>query len=78
MTQEYLTEGGNMVRVKDFTCWSTSISFLFGKTPKVTMICGKCSHQFSKRFAPSDFRNGYPKAMCSNCLEINEVPLRVE
>lgn len=65
------------VRVKDFECWSTSISFLFGKTPKVNMICGHCSSYFSKRFTPTDFRNGYPHAMCPTCTTVNYVPLTV-
>lgn len=65
------------VSVADFSCWSTSISFLFGKTPKVNMICGECYYSFSQRFSPIDFRNGNPRALCPSCNTINRVPLTV-
>lgn len=67
------------VRVKDFETWNTSLSFLFGRTPKVTMICGKCSNAFSKRFQSIDFSgNKYPHAMCPSCHTVNYVPITIE
>lgn len=63
------------VRVKNFECWNMSISTLFGKSPKVNMLCGKCLYHFSRRFEPMDFRNGHPKAVCPNCSTLNYVPI---
>jgi hypothetical protein len=67
----------SVIRVKNFSAYNTSISFLWGKTPKVDMECGNCSYFFSKRFEPVDFRNGHPKAMCPSCSTVNYVPLSV-
>lgn len=65
------------IQVKDFDGWNMSISTLWGKSPKITMVCGKCSYTFSRRFESIDFRIGYPKAMCPNCRTINYVPITV-
>lgn len=65
------------VRVKAYSTFESSISFLFGKTPKVSMLCGSCSFQFSKRFSPIDFKNGHPHAMCPKCHTVNYVPISV-
>lgn len=63
--------------VADFQMWNTSISMLWGKSPKVNMLCGNCHYSFSKRFEPIDFKNGYPKALCPNCSKVNYVPITV-
>jgi hypothetical protein len=65
------------IMVKNFECWNMSISMLWGKTPKVSMLCGKCYYSFSRRFEPIDFRNGYPKALCPSCSAVNYVPITV-
>lgn len=68
------------IRVKQFKCWSTSISMLFGKTPKVNMVCGKCGYYFSKRFNRSDFECGFigmPITVCPTCKQVNYVPIRI-
>jgi hypothetical protein len=66
------------IKVKYFEMWNMSISMLFGKTPKVHMVCGKCSHYFSKRFNFSDFRDGNPKTLCPNCYTVNYVPIVIK
>jgi hypothetical protein len=65
------------IMVAKFTSWNTSLSFLIGKTPKVTMWCGECRYEWSTRFRPIDFQNGYPKSCCPNCGQVNYVPLKV-
>jgi hypothetical protein len=67
----------NAIMVANFTCWSSSISTLFGKSPKVTMWCGKCSNQWATRFTPSNFAGGYPKSCCPSCGQVNYVPIKV-
>lgn len=39
------------IRVKDFECWNMSVSMLWGRTPKIEMICGHCNHYFARRFS---------------------------
>lgn len=67
------------VKVKGFETWNMSVSFLFGVTPKVTMICGECSYVFSKRFRQIDFQylRKYPQAICPACSVTDYVPLTV-
>jgi hypothetical protein len=68
------------IQVRDFECWNMSLSMLFGKTPKVTMSCGKCRHIWSKRFTGMDFRNGYknrPVSICPRCNTSNYVPMAI-
>lgn len=65
------------IRVKNFECYSWSPSMVFGKTPKVTMWCGKCGNQWAERFSPRHFQNGFPKSMCTKCDTVNYVPLKV-
>lgn len=65
------------VTVKYYEMWNTSITMLWGKSPKVRMICGNCDYSFSKRFEPIDFRTGYPKALCPCCHTLNTVPIMV-
>lgn len=66
------------VRVKHFSMWETSISMIWGKTPKVFMVCGSCSYSFSQRFSPIDFKSGHPKVLCPNCQTVNYVPIYVK
>ncbi|MGD1416476.1 hypothetical protein [Bacillus stercoris] len=68
------------IMVKQLQCWGTSISMLFGKTPKVNMACGKCSYYFARRFGRYDFEYGYrgmPIAVCPTCGQVNYVPIRI-
>lgn len=67
------------IHPKAFSTWNTSISFIFGKTPKVTIICGECYFQFSRRFQTQDF-NGRknPRALCPKCNSINVIPISVK
>jgi hypothetical protein len=63
------------VQVKCFEMWKTSISILWGKSPKVNMICGECFYPFARRFDFADFRNGYPRTVCPDCHTVNYVPI---
>ncbi|MEM4994916.1 hypothetical protein WKH56_20340 [Priestia sp. SB1] len=65
------------IRVKAYSMWNTSISTLFGKSPKVKMMCGNCEYVFSKRFEPIHFYKGYPKTLCPSCSRLNYVPIVV-
>jgi hypothetical protein len=66
------------IRVKNFECWNMSFSVLFGKSPKVKMICGKCDNFFSKRFTSIEFTyNGMPVTRCPECRTKNYVPLTI-
>jgi DNA-directed RNA polymerase subunit RPC12/RpoP len=58
--------------------WNTSITTLWGKSPKVEMICGKCSYHFSKRFDLIEFKVGYPRVICPYCNTLNSVPIVME
>ena len=44
-----------MVECKDFYMWNMSISQLFGYTPKINFICGKCD-SFNEDRIPIDYQ----------------------
>lgn len=54
-----------------------SIAQLWGKTPKVDIVCGNCNYSFSKRFDVSECEGQNPCVMCSKCGEINSVPVHM-
>lgn len=63
------------VKAKSYNGWNTSISMLFGKSPKINILCGECFSYFSVRFTPSDFSCGSPRAFCTNCGTRNIVSI---
>jgi hypothetical protein len=63
------------IRVKDFEMWNMSISLLWGKSPKVSLICGKCSYTFSKRFELIALKHRNPKVLCPCCNTRNYIPI---
>lgn len=67
-----------VVMVKALQCYSASPSMLFGLSPKVTMICGNCSHAFSKRFKMIELYYDNPKTRCPDCNTLNVVPISSE
>lgn len=66
----------DIVRCKNFQCWNMSPSMLFGKSPKVKIICGKCGKYFSERFTMPNGNLKYPKTICPYCNTINEIPIK--
>lgn len=66
------------IPVKYYEMWNMSISTLWGKSPKVKMVCGKCSCSFSRRFKPIDFQNGFPNTLCPCCNTLNSVPITIQ
>lgn len=65
------------IQVKSFEMWNMSIAMMWGKTPKVNMVCGDCSYHFSRRFGVEDFLNEYPKTLCPYCETVNYVPITI-
>ena len=63
------------VDVKGLEIWNTSISMLWGKSPKAKMFCGKCSYYFKKRFDMVEIRKRNPKVICPACQTVNVVPI---
>lgn len=63
----------NMVTAKSVQGWNMSVSQIFGYTPKLLVVCGKCSHQFYTRTPMVS----YPTCVCPSCSELNQLPIEV-
>ena len=57
-----------------FHCWNMTFMQIFGKGPKVTIVCGNCMETFSKRI----FMVDHPTVRCPYCQVINVIPLIIE
>jgi DNA-directed RNA polymerase subunit RPC12/RpoP len=64
-----------MVKVKDLSMLNVSLSMLFGKSPKIKYICGKCNGYNETRISTSSVEMGYPYVICSHCGETNDTGL---
>ncbi len=68
-----------MVICKEAEMFCTSISMLFGKSPKVDFKCGSCGCWSSGRGNISNVnRNGGLLIECENCGEINKIPCELD
>jgi phage FluMu protein Com len=67
-----------MVKVKDLSMWNLSLSMLFGKSPKIRYICGKCNMYNETRISTTAVELGRPYVKCSHCGEINDTGLKLE
>lgn len=67
-----------MVKVKDLEMWNLSLSMLFGKSPKIKYICGKCNRYNETRISTSAVEMGYPYVICLYCGETNDTGLKLE
>lgn len=63
-----------MVTAKWVECWNMSISMLWGKCPKMTIVCGNCYHTFTDRPPMSN----HITSVCPACKEVNQIPHRNE
>lgn len=66
------------VTCKDLSCWNMSISMLFGKTPKVGILCGNCGKYFSHRFDTNECIRKTPRVFCPYCDTINKIPIKID
>lgn len=64
-----------MVNVKSISMWNISVSMLFGKSPKIEYICGKCGGYNKDRISMKSVRLGRPYVVCKYCREINNTGL---
>ena len=49
-----------MVECHSFNMWSMSLAQIFGKTPKVSYICGECGHYNDGRMSVRQVEWGDP------------------
>lgn len=61
-----------MVTAKWVECWNMSISMLWGKCPKMKIVCGNCYHTFTDRPPISN----HITSVCPACKEVNEISHR--
>lgn len=66
-----------MVECSGFNMWSMSIAQLFGKTPKVSYICGRCGHYNEGRMSMRQVEWGDPYLICNCCGEANHIPIHL-
>jgi hypothetical protein len=64
-----------MVKVKNLQMFNLSLSMLFGKSPKIHYICGKCNSYNETRISVCAVELGRPYVTCSHCGEINDTGL---
>lgn len=62
-----------LVNAKSVEGWQMSLMQLFGKTPKVTIVCGNCSYEFARRFDVSECKGQHPIAECPKCSAKNKL-----
>ena len=66
-----------MVKCKSFSMWSMSLSQLFGYSPKINFICGKCDSYNEERISMQAIILKRPYVKCKNCNEINYIPIEM-
>jgi uncharacterized Zn finger protein len=64
-----------MVTVKSLQMLNLSLTMLFGKSPKIHYICGKCDSYNEARIS---VKMGRPYVTCSHCGEVNDTKLVLE
>ena len=67
-----------MVKCKNFSMWSMSLSQLFGYSPKINFICGKCDSYNEERIPMQAIILERPYVKCKNCNEINYIPIKMD
>jgi DNA-directed RNA polymerase subunit RPC12/RpoP len=67
-----------MVTVKKLQMWNMSFSMLFGKSPKINYICGKCDSYNETRIPMNAVRMEKPYVVCSYCGEVNDTKITLE
>ncbi len=55
----------------------TSVTTLFGVTPKLTLLCGEWGLSFKKRWTVAECKGRRPKATCPHCRAINKVDIYI-
>jgi hypothetical protein len=55
--------------------WNMSLLQLIGKSPSMTIVCGKCYYEFSRRFNTAECRGRGPITICPGCGTRNRVPV---
>lgn len=67
-----------MYNCKRFEMYSMSLSSLFGISPKISYICGKCNGYNETRIPLEAVELGRPYSKCEICGAINKIPIRIE
>lgn len=63
-----------MIWAKFVSGYNMSISMLFGKSPLLTVVCGKCEYTFDCR---TPLMN-YPTTVCPNCGTVNKLNIIID
>jgi phage FluMu protein Com len=64
------------IMVSEFELYDSLLSVLITDSPTIKMTCGSCGYPFIKMFKRVDFKEGYPKTVCPNCIVVNFVPIK--
>ena len=64
-----------MVKVKRLEMWNMSVAMIFGKSPKIKYICGKCNCYNEARIPVDAVKMGRPYVICNHCGEVNDTCL---
>lgn len=65
-----------MVNCKDAILWNFSLSMLFGKSPKITFLCGNCGKYNYGRISMKAIQNHKPYMICEHCGEVNNIQIK--
>jgi uncharacterized Zn finger protein len=66
-----------MVRARNISGFSVSLSMIFGQSPKITYNCGACGHTNSARMSLEALQRGKPYVVCAKCGEVNDTNLKL-
>lgn len=67
-----------MIRAKCFEMYNMSLSMLFGKSPKIKYICGKCGKYNKTRISVNAVKLKAPYTRCQSCGVTNLIPIVIE
>lgn len=65
------------VRCKKAQLWNWSPAMLFGRSPKVEFLCGKCGKYNTGRFTTRTYDHEGGHLWCAHCGEENIIPVTV-
>ena len=67
-----------IVNCLEFQMYSMSISQLFGRSPKISYICGYCRNYQEGRISMKAIEWDSPYIECKNCFTLNKIPISIK
>ena len=68
----------NIVECENFSMLNMSLSMIFGKSPKIKYLCGKCGRYNEGRLNISEIYWEVPYLDCKYCGTTNKIPITID